>query len=327
MDRRNTRHQPNPPPTRSISDPAEVVPASAAIATSDFPLEMSLVAREAEVSARESGLVARRAELARELRRHRDETARFDGHFDEVKTLMAELACAVLESNRFAAARPPHSVIEESNDTTVEDLLVEVESLREELRSLKMQNEQLATDLGQSTVRRSIAKSRDADPTLTWEQRKALLFAQDSQIEDDQDDANDSRDDRSTIDQLLADLQARDSELGQLRDLLEQRPTQCEAGMAVGAAAIAQMLDADELIGEERTRLRELQTEWETKFRDIEISGSIERANLARERQLLQRRNVELEEQLAHLKRELKQEAITGPKESRRWLAKLGLAE
>lgn len=97
--------------------------------------------------------------------------------------------------------------------------------------------------------------------------------------------------------------------------------------MAVGAAAIAQMMDRDELIMEERQRLQELQTEWETKFRQIEIAASIERASLARDRQQLERRNVELEEQLAHLKRELRQEEITGPNQSRRWLAKLGLAE
>jgi hypothetical protein len=109
--------------------------------------------------------------------------------------------------------------------------------------------------------------------------------------------------------------------------MLEQRPKVEDSDLAVGAAAITRIFDDDELIREERSRLKEIQAEWEAKFRDMEIAASIERASLARERRQLECQNAELEEQLAHLKQELRQESIAGPTQPRRWFAKLGLGE
>jgi hypothetical protein len=87
------------------------------------------------------------------------------------------------------------------------------------------------------------------------------------------------------------------------------------------------MLDADELIAHERGKLQQLQVEWEEKFREGEIEASLERAKLSRERQEVFATKQELELQIEQLQREYRQANAAGGRSSRRWLAKLGLAE
>ena len=74
-------------------------------------------------------------------------------------------------------------------------------------------------------------------------------------------------------------------------------------------------------------RLQQLQDEWEDKFRQTEIEASLERAKLSRERQELANKMSEIEEQLSHAKREARHHATNEEGPSRRWLAKLGLAD
>jgi len=318
--------------------------------TEHINVESSLIQREALIAAREMDLQARRREAAREIRRQRRESNSLDSRLAEIESLMSELAKGVLQSNsvlheqasayhqkkvsqeedaRLAHESETQQFEKDAKALKIQDALTaEAQWLRDQIESLKMQNEQLAGNLAQAAVRRSISNSSGADATMTWEQRKAMLFAQElDPVDLEGHDESTNVELLKNVEKLRSEIETRDAEINQLRDLLEQRPSHCEEGMAVGAAAIAQMMDGDELIKEERQRLQELQAEWETKFRQIEIAASIERASLARDRQQLERRNVELEEQLAHLKRELRQEEITGPNQSRRWLAKLGLAE
>ena len=54
--------------------------------------------------------------------------------------------------------------------------------------------------------------------------------------------------------------------------------------MAVGASAIAELLNTDELIRVERENLTRLQEELQQKLRQAEIEVSLERARLSRER-------------------------------------------
>lgn len=96
--------------------------------------------------------------------------------------------------------------------------------------------------------------------------------------------------------------------------------------MAIGAAAIAQMLDADELISQERQKLKDIQREWEDKLRQAEIDLSMERAKLARERTQLE---TELEQArksppspFVEIEGQTKAQART-----RKWLEHLGLKE
>ncbi|MEM6981018.1 MAG: hypothetical protein AAF539_15260 [Planctomycetota bacterium] len=96
--------------------------------------------------------------------------------------------------------------------------------------------------------------------------------------------------------------------------------------MVTGAAAIAGLIDADELVQAERTRLQELKEQWEQKFRETEIAASLERAKLSRERQQIAKRATELEDQIDDLKRQQRDLAVSDTEpQGRRWLAELGL--
>jgi hypothetical protein len=132
----------------------------------------------------------------------------------------------------------------------------------------------------------------------------------------------------SLVDQvgrLKIKIQERDNEIQELQHLLHNQSETRQGGIAIGAAAIASMVDSDELVTEERERLQQLKNEWEDKFRQSEIEASLERAKLSRERQELAKRAQQLEEQLDELQREKRGRAEV-PFKGRRWLAELGIS-
>ncbi len=212
------------------------------------------------------------------------------------------------------------------------------------ITELERQNEELASRVASDNVRKTVAcADSGSNDALSWEDRKRQIL---EQMEDDAFDAEsfvsdlqqDAGDDGQPLDaegyldqlhseqeRLRDELNRRDDEVQELRHLLEQQSGTREGGVAVGAAAIAQMVDSDELVQQERERLSTLQEQWEEKFRQGEIELSLERAKLSRERLELARKNSELEEQLERLRREAETAESGAP--SRRWLAKLGLSD
>ncbi len=95
----------------------------------------------------------------------------------------------------------------------------------------------------------------------------------------------------------------------------------------MGANAIAELLDQDELIRDERANLTRMKEELQEKLKQAEIEHSLERARLARERK-------QMEEKLRLYEQE-KSQIVDAPvrgepekaKQSRRWLTRLGLKE
>ena len=239
-----------------------------------------------------------------------------------------------------------------------EELVREVQVRGQRIEELGQQTDDLAAQIASSNVRQTVATDdsscRDA---LSWDQRKQLILEQmeqdtfnaDEFIESIQSDlenvqasssqesqpADETRSPHEIIQQLFAkltqcegQLEERVIEIGELRLLLEQQSETRDGGIAIGAAAIAQMVDSDELVSQERERLQLLQDQWEEKFRKSEIEASLERAKLSRERQQLAMKTEEIEEKLEHLRRDTEQKI--DPSESgtsRRWLAKLGLSD
>ena len=257
------------------------------------------------------------------------------------------------EENEADAAAESEAVSQE----ILRSLLYETELLKEQLDSLvgdnhelRQQNEDLAAQLAQSNVQQTVQTHGGGDESLSWEERKSLIF---KQMEDDSFDASSfihslNQSAKDTVDSVVAEdgaggdpksfveslierlhrveaeSQRREDEVEELRMLLQQKSESQQSGVVMGAAAIAGMVDSDDLVQQERERLHELKTEWEEKFRQAEIAASLERAKLSRERQELARKAAELEDQLAELQRErrnLKEPESGG----RRWLAELGL--
>ena len=116
-----------------------------------------------------------------------------------------------------------------------------------------------------------------------------------------------------------------DGEVQPLRLLLEEGAGPGRAGVVHREVHHDALVDADELVQQERERLQLLQAEWEEKFREGEIEASLERAKLSRERQSLAKRQAELDDELEQLRQELRHDQDR--KVSGRWRNKLGLAE
>ena len=207
--------------------------------------------------------------------------------------------------------------------------------LESQVADLSQQNRELASKVAGKSVRETICKGEAAE-ALTWDQRKQLIL---QQLEEESFDAEsfaanmsyEGQDSQETpeqyLERLVAELNSRNQEVQELRHLLEHQSQTRDGQYAIGAAAIAEMIDSDELVRQERQRLQQLQVEWEEKFRESEIEASLERAKLSRERQDLLKRQSELTEELEHMRREIRQQDETKPGNSRRWLAKLGISD
>ncbi|HID75594.1 MAG TPA: hypothetical protein EYP56_06305 [Planctomycetaceae bacterium] len=115
----------------------------------------------------------------------------------------------------------------------------------------------------------------------------------------------------------------KDREIDELKQLLEEQSSNL-GEVAIGAAAVGQILDQDEIIREHRERLRELQAEWEEKLRQAEVEISLERAKLARQRAEIEEQRRLLEEQ--HRRSGTNDRPETNRPKRGRWLAQLGLA-
>ena len=249
-------------------------------------------------------------------------------------------------------------------DSQVLELQAELETAWRENEELRHQNEHLAAELANSSVEKTVKTSIGLDESLSWEDRKAMIMAQmeedsfdaeefvsslsnsvqqssvvqqtihaDSMIEtDDPDSATfDAVDPRQFVEALVEQLErlqdkirAREDEIKELQNLLQNQADTRAGGIAIGAAAIADLVDSDELVIEERERLQQLKNDWEDKFRQSEIDASLERAKLSRERQELAKRAQQLEEQIEDLQRE-KRGRTDVPTKGSRWMAELGL--
>lgn len=211
----------------------------------------------------------------------------------------------------------------------------EIVTLTAELAEVRQQNADLAMQLARAqmsnypTTPHHLNLSALNQESMTWEQRKKLILQQ-LENETEAEDHPGSPQLRVNIEDVLrttqAEIDRRDEEIAELRSIVQQQSNTRE-GVAIGAAAIAQMLDSDELVKLEREKLIAIQREWESKLREAEIQMSIERAKLSRER-------AELEMQI----RASADQANSQPLQSnafptadnkpvRRWLEHLGLQD
>ena len=205
-------------------------------------------------------------------------------------------------------------------------------AMNAQLADLREQNADLATQLARLQMAGvhnapHLNLSKLNQESMTWEQRKRLIL---QQLEDETAASNpeEYQNHRNEVEEIIrttqAEIERRDAEIAELQSIVQQQSNTRE-GVAIGAAAIAQMLDSDELVRLEREKLAAIQREWESKLREAEIQMSLERAKLSRER-------AELEERLRNSIETVKPattEPATSPdgKPVRRWLEHLGLRD
>ena len=223
-------------------------------------------------------------------------------------------------------------------DAERDQLNRQITELRSELEDLRQQNRELAGKVAGASLRKVTADQGETQ-SLSWEQRKKQMIQQLEQesfdaeallaeIPDQVSKAGETPE--RFVKRLVAELESRDQEIKELRSLLEHQSETDLNAAAEAASAIAEVVDRDELVQQERERLKQLQVQWEEKFRKGEIEASLERAKLSRERQELARKQRELDEHLEQLRRELHPEqegSSQAAPSSRRWLVKLGLCD
>ena len=202
-----------------------------------------------------------------------------------------------------------------------------------ELVTLRGKYELAMTDLKELRRRNADlenARAHNAPATesapLDWESRKRQMLAEFEAEERGGSITPERVDDRLTIEGtiLITDqmIQERDNEIAELKRMLDEQ-SQNVGQLAVGAAAIGQLFETDEIIAQQRQHMQELEGELQQKLRTAEIEISRERAKLARDR-------AEIDE----LRRDLDNQRPIAPADSTpgkkpqpggNWLARLGL--
>lgn len=211
----------------------------------------------------------------------------------------------------------------------MDDLRRRFEMAVQDVRELKTKNAELSDKLSKSRQAGGQAVVAGGGDGSDWESMKKQLLAQlDSDFDEgDKQEAADKMTVEGAIkitDRVVAE---KEQEIQELKRLLESQ-TQNVGEMAVGAAAIAQMLDGDELVKQERANLLQMQESLREQLKKAEVDISIERAKLARER-------AELDEKLRTWEAERPVENAPegtggsdkgkkGPARGK-WLARLGL--
>ena len=223
-------------------------------------------------------------------------------------------------------------------DPDESDLRVQIEQLRSQLLEARHESVELrmqSNDLGARLAKYQGASSGQKSETLSWEQRKEALLQQ-LEAETHSEAPCDPRkvlEIEKIVEQTDAEIHRRDQEIADLKTLIEQQSI-AHDGMAIGVAAVAEMIESDAMIVSERLRLKELREEWEQKQRQAEIEMSMERAKLARERLELQDKirafddsNKDNASQSDEDKKASKS-GTSGTSGTRgRWLARLGLRD
>jgi hypothetical protein len=208
----------------------------------------------------------------------------------------------------------------------VDDLRRRFELAVEDVRKLKSRNAELEEKIARGG---GLPSAGAASGPMDWESQKQRMLAK---LESDFDgDDEDEKQDKLTVEGAIritdSVVAEKDHEIAELQRLLAEQ-SQNLGGVAVGAAAIAGMLDDDALIRQEREKLEALQGEWREKLRKAEIDISVERAKIARERAQLEEKLKDLQHARGGDSQEANGAEDGGKKPKRgRWLARLGLGE
>lgn len=213
-----------------------------------------------------------------------------------------------------------------------EDLQRQLEMALQELRELKAANAGLVQQL--STARSAAPPSGSlSDQGFDWESQKRRLL---QQLESDFQSPDPQRSqERLTIEKAIRAtdraMAEKDREIAELQAEFKRRLAGLgNAPRSDSAASVAELLDQDEIIRQERENLRRIQEEWRERIRQAEVEASVERAKIARERVVLEDRIRALEAERAEFMAIRGEDNAADKAKSRprgRWLARLGLKE
>lgn len=211
----------------------------------------------------------------------------------------------------------------------VADLQRRFELAVEDVRELKTENAELNQKLEQAAANSSDNSGSDDEGAMDWEAQKRRLMAQ---LEgDDLEGSGGGTPERKKeiasiqdtvriTDQVVAE---KDRELEALRLQIEEGLSHAET--PAEDPAIAEAIDADEVIQQQRERMAKLEEELQQKLRETELDLSVQRAKIAREQSELAEWRMELESMKGAI--DASAPDTQGKSQAkRRWLSKLGLS-
>lgn len=244
--------------------------------------------------------------------------------------------CSELDRGEGPSSGPPFDAAEldalrHQRDGMEEQLSETERQLRETTDRLAAAEQQLARAL--ESTPEGAGRARRGGGVLDWEsEKRRILAALEAECGGEGEGApasTSSGKNRLEIEEVLRRTDTivadKDREIAELKQLLRDQSANL-GSVAVGAAAVGDVLDRDAIIQEERENLRRLQAEWKEKLRKAEIEISLERARLARQ-------HAEFEERLRTHGGTPQKPGTSGTaaakpdKSSGRWMARLGLKE
>jgi len=253
------------------------------------------------------------------LRQERDTLcARLHGTEHELEHARQELDAAKrLPADTTPAATP---------DQTPADLRERYALAMEDLRDLRRENARLQGQLKEAeNTRQAAPPALATGGPLNWEAEKQRILAQlASDFDDDDEDQRQRLEIEQVVERTERILADKDAEVAELKQLLDNQSASV-GSLAVGAAALGEMLDKDAIVQEERKNLAQLQAEWREKLRKAEVELSLERAKLARERTQLDEKLRLIEEHAGSASDGVAGNASPGKPPRSRWLTRLGL--
>jgi chromosome segregation ATPase len=251
----------------------------------------------------------------------------------EVESLRQELQRLATENQRLGeelAQRPaeaPEALLDVSRaQEEYENLQRRYQMALDDLKAERAQVAQLESKLAQAASGLPSSNPAAGQPAGSdWESQKRRLLA--SLEADFEEDNEETRRDRLNVEEAIrrtdAVVAAKNQEIEKLQSLLQEQSASV-GSMAVGAAAVAEVLDKDEVIRQERQNLQALQEEWRDKLRHAEVEISVQRAKLARHQAELEERARLIEEQSRGVSLEEPEERKEKPSRGN-WLRRLGL--
>jgi chromosome segregation ATPase len=211
----------------------------------------------------------------------------------------------------------------------MEDLKRRFEMAVQDLRELKTKNVELTEQLSKAQHAPKAAATA-AGGGNDWESMKKRLMAE---MDSDFDESKQGQKaDKLTVENAIKitdDVVAeKDREITELRQMLDSQAKQV-GDVAVGAAAVAQMLDTDELVKQEREALKRLQDQLREQLRQAELETSVERARLARERAEIEEKLRSFEAEKANMPAASGGASgdVTKTSARRKWLTRLGISD
>ena len=267
---------------------------------------------------KQQGLLQEQTERQQqEYERQRQEFSKRQAALEEAHAKLEDARSRLEDDRRPAAGDDEYHQRYEIAVSDIRELRSENDALKDVLNTLKSQ------------PKSEPSSASGANAYLNWEdQKRKLLDSLGSAFnEDDEEDAKERAKIQDVIKKTERVLAQKETEINELKQLLENQSENI-GSVAVGAAAIGDILNRDEIICEERKNLKQLQEELREKLRAAEIDISVERARIARDRVELEEKMRLLAQQKSGANADEKSAADARQKPVRgRWLSRLGLSD